>query len=753
MVGNMRVQKLILYFVCTLFIMSTMALATTDDKSKGNMQNNLTRKKWTFMFYDDADFDGYDPLKLFGEQAFSGKNLNVVVLQDQEYGPAKIWYIDENHNIKLLRDLGEINMGDYKTLKDFIEYCKTNFTADRYIISFYDHGMGWKGACTDDTNKDSLTMDEIQRALTETGGVDIVCFTAPCLMGNIEAVYELRNCTDVYIGSEEGSGYRWWRDVVGPLCSILDQNPDIDNIELGEKIIELIDEQSYSWPKKRENLTMSAIRTDKLHELRDAIDSLSLRMLSNFDKSYELICSIYKQVQSFGFNDFLVDLYDFIEKYLNVETNQTIRRDLKHVLENLTDVVIAETHGNNKPGAHGLSIYLPDPSYPIYDTKYGDTEYGLDFSRDTHWDELLSRIWLKKIRGIAVGSAIVGREVNVSDILRFIDDCNINMLIVDFGWITWSWNITNFDAVNTLINATQQRSISTWLMYRARTLPGQYKNIQHQIHRNGKVDEREICFTSPEGRNWSIGWAYKLLEKYPTVDGIILYNPRFLPDCCYCSQCLEKFAEDTGIGEDPAQFDTQSHQYRVWLDWRTKKLADFIKEWKDSIITFYPHLKFGLVVNSGDEAYLTGQNLTELGEIVDMICPFVVLDSVTDNNFAEKICNQVKESVNATVVADIKIYGPYNNTDTDIINAIDSSLKSNGDGFFLWSFDFLDPNKYDINLVKKAYNPCYYGPPKYTSSFVNLLSNYKSMLIVVAKMILVMVSIVFFILLKRKSFV
>ena len=749
----MSVQKFVLCFVCIFFITNITMSVIADENGKGSMQNNVLGKKWTFMFYDDADFHSSgDPLKLFVKEAFSGENLNVIVLQDEEYNPAKIWYIDENHNKELLKDLGEINMGDYKTLKDFIEYCKTNFTADRYIISFYNHGMGWEGACRDDTSNDSLTMDEMQKAFTETGGVDIVCFTAPCLMANIEAVYELRNCTDVYVGSEETSGYRWWSNVIGPLCEMLNQNSDIGNIELGKRIIELIREQSYSWPEKRDNFTMSAMKTDKMDELGEAIDSLSLGVLSNFNRSYELICSIYEGVQSFGLNGFL-DVYDFAEKCFDVEVNQTIRHDLEHVLENLTDVVIAEAHGNNKPGAHGLSIYLPNPSHPIYETKYGESEYGLDFAGDTHWDELLNRIWLKKIRGIAIGSATVGNEIEVSDILRFIDDCNINMLIVDFGWITWSWNITNFNAVNVLINATQQRSIPTWVMYRARTLPGQYKDIQHQVHKNGEVDEREICFTSPEGRNWSIRWAHKLLEKYPAIDGLILYNPHFLPDCCYCSRCLEKFAKDTGIDGNPAQFDTQSPQYEAWSNWRTRELADFIKEWKNSVATLYPHLKVGLVLDSGDTAYLTGQNLTELGEIVDMICPFVALDSVTDNDFAGGICNHVKEATNATVVADIKIYGPYDNNDNDIVNAIDSSLKSNGDGFFLWDFDSLDPGRYNIDLVKKAYNPYYYGSPRYTSNSQSSLSNYEPIFIVVVKMVLTVVSILFLILLKQKRFV
>jgi len=313
-----------------------------------------------------------------------------------------------------------------------------------------------------------------------------------------------------------------------------------------------------------------------------------------------------------------------------------------------------------------------------------------------------------KVRGIAVGSHVVGDiSSTVTDIMTFINDCNINMLIVDFGWITYTWNNTKFNSVSKLINSANEENIPVWLMYRARTLEGEYEHLQHQVNKNGEVDGRDICFTNHECRNWSISWAHKLLEKYPTVNGIILYNPRFLSDGCYCHKCLEKFKNDTGINENPLEFDIDTIQYETWMNWRLKELTDFITEWKNNIKMIYPDLQFGLVVNSGNSAYSTGQNISELGEIVDVICPFAALDSVTDANYAGDICNEVKEITNATVVADIKIYGPYNNTDLDIINAIKSSLDSNGDGFFIWCYDCLNPSKYDLNKIIDAYNGIY----------------------------------------------
>lgn len=119
--------------------------------------------KWTWMFYSDSDFVGYVPMEDFAEEACSGKNLDVIILQDFfiPIWHSPIYYIDENHNLLLQEEWGEVNMGDYRTLRDFILYCKINYPADRYFLSVYDHGAAWQGACKDRTNlNDILTMNE-----------------------------------------------------------------------------------------------------------------------------------------------------------------------------------------------------------------------------------------------------------------------------------------------------------------------------------------------------------------------------------------------------------------------------------------------------------------------------------------------------------------------------------------------------------------------------------------------------------------
>ena len=386
---------LVLVFLIGLMASCSTGQGESNGQETGSQDKEydvpITAKKWALLLYDDAEFEGFDPLENFAEEACSNENLNILVLQDSNYFKPKIWYIDENHQKQKLKNMQEVNMGDYQTLRDFLDYAKSKCSAEKYILSFYDHGSGWEGACIDVTsNVDQLTMDEIQGALTDAGGVDMVCFSAPCLMGALESVYELRNCTEVYIGSEELSGYIWWWYPMGDICDTLKQNPDITILELAEVIIRSIYQHSFDWTSySNEDLTMSAIRTDRIGEVISAVDALSIDLTSQMNESYSLFNLVYQDALPLGYGNFM-DAYDLFEKCLSSTSNEALRGKLERVMQTLSDAVIDECHGSNMENAHGLSIYFPDLSQLIYKRFYGDPTYGLDFSIDTHWDEFLN---------------------------------------------------------------------------------------------------------------------------------------------------------------------------------------------------------------------------------------------------------------------------------------------------------------------------------------------------------------------------
>jgi len=357
----------------------------------GNNANDT--KKWTFMFYDAADFPGYDPLVTtgcgltFAEAAYSGENVDVIVLQDVYEGPATMWYIDESHRPEKLEDMGEVNMANGNTLKNFITYCKNGYTSERYILAMYGHGAGIWGAIPDAASPhDNIDMDEMQNALTEAGGVDLLCFTAPCLMGAIECVYELRDCVDVYVGSEEFSGYTFWHDPMALLFETLHENSDISNIDLGEQIIEWIEEDAKTNEEWGDFLTMGAIRTDKIEKLATSIETLCTYLLDS-SEPLRNIKSTRKIAKEVGDHREHIDLFDFIQKYNDIENDPIICQNLLNITESFNEAVIKECHGIEHENDHGLSIYFPISKFIIRLSK--SDYYTLNFTQNTGWYELL----------------------------------------------------------------------------------------------------------------------------------------------------------------------------------------------------------------------------------------------------------------------------------------------------------------------------------------------------------------------------
>ncbi len=355
---------------------------------------NQNNEKWTWIFYDDEDFQtDVSILDRFSEYAFSGENLAIIVLTDTYNGPANIWHINENHERTLLQQMGEVNMGNYQTLRDFIEYSKENFPASRYLLSLYNHGNGWEGSCWDESNNDDfLSMDEIKTALTETGSVDIVAFTGPCLMSSMESVYELKDNTDVYLGSEAIGFFDCWRYSIFDICNLLNQYPDTDCIDVGTRIIELIRENNNGREFDPVS-TISAFRTDKIIDFTQSFDSILYDLCDNYESEYTKIWNIRKDTQSYprSSHSYLVDVYDFLEKTLDNSTDQSHITKIIDSMNLFDELIIDEYHGNAPiiKNTHGSSLYFPDPPGSLYDSRYDNPDFGLDFCEDTYWDEFI----------------------------------------------------------------------------------------------------------------------------------------------------------------------------------------------------------------------------------------------------------------------------------------------------------------------------------------------------------------------------
>jgi hypothetical protein len=331
----------------------------------------------------------YDPIEDFCECMVSGRNVDVIVFQDTRDDPARIYYVGPGGARTAVLEMGEVSTGRSETLRMVLEYSKQNHPSERFILAVYGHGQGWLGSCPDATNgNDYLTMEEMRAALEAEGCVDLVLFTGSCLMGALESACELRDCCDVYVGSEGLSYYAFWYQPISRISQTLNATPGIDTYELAEAIIGFIEEKSRKWSSQIWNvdLTVSAVRADRVHDLVAELDSLALDYLKDPSRLRGVMDSAGPDVTVF--EEQYPDIYDLAEEALKYETADSTRARLEAVRDRVAEAIIAECHGEALQGAHGLTVYFPFRSHSGSTDLY-DAGTGLDFIAGTHWDELL----------------------------------------------------------------------------------------------------------------------------------------------------------------------------------------------------------------------------------------------------------------------------------------------------------------------------------------------------------------------------
>lgn len=375
---------------------------------------------WTFMVYLDGDNDLEDVAILdFLEMAAIGSTarLNIVLQFDRSpaydatYGnwaTCKRFLVTNGMTPtapNAISDIGEVNMGDPNVLADFINWGVQTYDATNYALVLWDHGGSWYGISWDYSSSNAyLNMSELVSALdiaqTANGGLvfDVLGFDA-CSMGSIEVAYQVMPYAKYLVGSEisvPDDGFEY----TGPLTALA-ANPDMPTLEFCDEILYHYSEYYLSlpgtpnWYELNESFTLSVVDLGLVDELVVAVGSLATELQDNLGLWVNHIALARSQTESYDaawFNDG-IDIYNFAENLRNLTPNATIDALAEGVMASLEASVLNETHGTNPDNSlvsvnhtHGLTMYFyppsgwRDPSYPLQ---------GMNFTRDTVWDELL----------------------------------------------------------------------------------------------------------------------------------------------------------------------------------------------------------------------------------------------------------------------------------------------------------------------------------------------------------------------------
>ena len=146
------------------------------------------------------------------------------------------------------------------------------------------------------------------------------------------------------------------------------------------------------------------------------------------------------------------------------------------------------------------------------------------------------------VRGICVIASQIGKEVSPKKIIDFVTSCRLNLVVIDFAWITHHWPRTT-DAAVDLARRLQDSGVKVMLMYRPRVLNEDQADVHYLANQNSDNSRPSLDFRHEDSIRWGADWGTKLLERFPTVNTVVIYNllgPR-APAQQFLSHCRTKW--------------------------------------------------------------------------------------------------------------------------------------------------------------------------------------------------------------------
>jgi clostripain len=412
---------------------------------------NNSGKKLTVMVYSDADNnlegDLLGDIQQMKDGYVDNSNLNLIVMVDrspdfsddsavlgENFSDTRLFKI-QNHNAVRIgggKQFPEIttnsnyeaNMGDAHTLKKFIDSCKANYTADKYVLIMANHGGGARdgkmpekpkdprAVCWDDTDDgDCLYTGEVSDVLTKQESVDVLAYDA-CLMGTSEVAYQYRPGNggfqaNVMVASAPvvwGDGYDYQRIfsrikagggdngqedlTLGGKQKYFDPST-VTDLQLGAVMVEA--QRNSVEAANVKDQVLSTYDLSKAQGVKSAVDNLSVA-LSNENKkndieklrgsgrSTSLIHYFNTADKSEWINYPYFDLYDLCTKISTGQAFSSNIKDLAKKVMTVVDDMVVYSYGGDSfngftQGKSGLSIFLPDGN-KIRKDQYSGTSFS-----------------------------------------------------------------------------------------------------------------------------------------------------------------------------------------------------------------------------------------------------------------------------------------------------------------------------------------------------------------------------------------
>ncbi len=316
-----------------------------------------------------------------------------------------------------LEDIGEANMGDPQTLRDFVVWGQNKFPAKHYMLIIWDHGQGWRlflntilqkqrsmrharafaptdtaqsqiaaasalrsgfgqadakgnsaplisapgatfrSASNDETNQDVLYDSEIEsglKAALNGKKLDVIGFDA-CLMSMLEVGYAMRDVGNTLVGSEElEPGPGWKYD--DWLRSIEGHVPQ-DGPTLARMTVESYKAayENNSTDDPTASTTLSAIDLNQISTTASSVSAVADQLMANLDTDLQAIVIARNATSTYapGYQFYHVDIAQFLDTLRHHTTDAVLAAKIAVAQSAITSAVLARYAASNRLGSYG----------------------------------------------------------------------------------------------------------------------------------------------------------------------------------------------------------------------------------------------------------------------------------------------------------------------------------------------------------------------------------------------------------------
>ncbi|MBQ3405213.1 MAG: peptidase C11, partial [Oscillospiraceae bacterium] len=293
-----------------------------------------------------------------------GKNVNIIVFT----GGCRAWKNDvfstsvnqiykvEKGGVRcLVKDAGNSSMTNPANLASFIQFCNSNFPANRNELIFWDHGGGSLSGYGHDEkypSSGSMSLKGIREALTSAGcNFDFIGFDA-CLMATTENAIMLAPFADYMIASEETEpGVGWYYT---NWLSKLSANTSMPTLEIGKNIVD--DFVTVCQQKCRgQKTTLSVVDLAELEKtVPGDFKAFSVGTSQLMQKNgYKTVSNARSGAREFATSN-KIDQVDLVHLAYNMNTDEG-----RALAESLLGAIKYNRTSSDISNAYGLSIYFP----------------------------------------------------------------------------------------------------------------------------------------------------------------------------------------------------------------------------------------------------------------------------------------------------------------------------------------------------------------------------------------------------------